>query len=210
LNPDEETMVDMLNLFQNRTSKFKYAAFYNNEGRLKTPLLSLIKKGIVFLGAEEALILSPAYWADVEHDAETWNLLTNIVTELHAVLRNKRWNYDLFREELIAVAPNIKRLHILLRDRLLALGNKHDSLSDDEITRMLDIEDFLLRAENVLLFAGIAAARKNNDGDIFADTLELCNLLLKRHPGMDKELRRVWVTLKKECESYVLFGAGKR
>jgi hypothetical protein len=204
LNNDEEKVICMLNLFKNRTAKFRYKIFYNNEWRLKTSVLNLIKKGIVFISAEETFTLSPPYWASSQDDAEIQNMLMNIVTELHSALRSKAWNQDLFREDLIAIAPNIRCLQNYLNERLLFLYRKQSSPSDNEMNKMLDTEDLLFQTENMLLFAGIAVARNSNDKDIFIDTFEHCNLLLNTRLGIDKELRQAWKKLRRECEPYTL------
>jgi hypothetical protein len=202
LNDDEEKIIYMLNLFQTRTTNVKYNLFYNHEDRLEAPVLNLIKKGIVFFSEKALLTLSPAYWSDRKHDAETQNMMESIVRKLHSELGENNWNHGSLQKELISAASNIKRYKNFLQDKLDALC-KECNPSDDELKLRIETEDLLYYTENVLLFAEISAARKNNDKQIFIHTSHLCNLLLEGHLGVERELRQVWEKFKEECVPYI-------
>jgi hypothetical protein len=206
LSGDEQKVICMLNFFKNRAARIKYKFFCCEENYLQVPVVNLIKKGIVFHNAnKDMLVLSPAYWSDIECNDEIWGMLKDIVEELHSELRNKKWNHMSIREDLHALAPNIEFLQIYLKERLLVLLNKKckGGLSEDEIKKMINIKDhFLLHIEILLLFDCMSKARENGNQEFFVNTFERCNRLLERHPEISVGLREIWGEFKKECEPY--------
>jgi hypothetical protein len=200
---EEKIVLCILNLFEKRIARLQYEFFYNNEHRLKLPVLNLINKRIIFFNRKGELTLSPRYWSNKNNDEKTLNLLGKIVTKLHSVLRGENWNDNIIQDELIAIGPNVAYLRNLLYNKLRDLC-KQNNLSNDEKKDKLNITHLLFLTENICLFSWRSAARKYNDKEIFTGIFTLCNCLLKDHPGMDKELQKVWMKIKDECTPYIL------
>jgi hypothetical protein len=204
LNDDEKKVIYMLNSFENKIARMKYTIFCENERILKKSTLNLLKQGIIFLSKEKILTLSPAYWSgncEVEWKMRV-KIRTNLVEELYSELKDKSWNSDSFREDLIAAAPSIKELQFFLRDKLLVLLREQCrsvwKIGTINIENLIKIQDCLLHTEIVLLFAGMSKAREKKDKEMFVNIFENFTHLLEKHPGTKKELQQPWENLKKE------------